>query len=92
MLKNSMNIWSLPMSSKSSPFIYHSLEEAAEKGIYSAYFYLGFMYYTGFYVKKDTEKAIDCYIKGASKNNAFCYFELSRLYSEGKEVEKDPRL
>lgn len=50
------------------------------------------MYLEGVYVKKDAEKALDCYIKGAAKNNAYCFFELSRLYSEGEIVDKDQRL
>lgn len=70
----------------------YSLNNAAEKGVYSAYFYLGLIYLEGIHVKKNAEKAIDCYIKGAAKNNAYCYFELSRIYGEGEHVEHDPRL
>jgi len=29
---------------------------------------------------------------GAAKNNAYCYFELSRLYGEGELVDRDERL
>jgi TPR repeat protein len=43
------------------------------------------MYLEGIFVKKDHVKALDCYIKGAAKNNAYCYFELSRIYGEGGE-------
>jgi TPR repeat protein len=42
--------------------------------------------------KPDPEAALDFYIKGAAKNNAYCYFELSRLYGEGEIVRKDERL
>lgn len=42
--------------------------------------------------KKDPERALDLYIKGASKNNAYCYFELSRMYGEGEIVAKDEKL
>ena len=35
---------------------------------------------------------MDFYIKGAARNNAFCYFELSRIYSEGIIIPKDERL
>lgn len=41
------------------------------------------IYYEGIYVKINQEKALEHYIRGAAKNNAFCYFELSRIYSEG---------
>ncbi len=64
-----------------------SLINATSKGVYSAYFYLGLMYIEGIYVKKDTEEALNCYIKGASRNNAYCFFELSRIYGEGLIVE-----
>ena len=50
------------------------------------------IYLEGIYVKTDSERAIDHYIKGAAKNNAFCFFELSRIYREGLLVEKDTYL
>jgi len=62
------------------------LTTAATKGVSSAYFYLGMIYLEGVFVKPDPEKALDCYIRGAAKNNAYCFFELSRIYSEG-EIE-----
>ena len=62
--------------------------------MHSAFFYLGLIYLEGLHPvnKKDPEKAIDLYTKGASKNNAYCYFELSRIYGEGEFVPKDERL
>jgi TPR repeat protein len=42
--------------------------------------------------KKDPEGALDFYVKGAAKNNAYCYFELSRLYGEGEFVPRDEKL
>lgn len=50
------------------------------------------MHLDGIHVPKDQNKAFDCYVKGAAKNNAYCFFELSRLYAEGKIVEKDKKL
>lgn len=38
------------------------------------------------------ERAIDLYVKGAAKNNAFCFFELSRIYSGEEGEERDPYL
>lgn len=72
----------------------YSLIQAAAKGIYSAFFYLGIMFMEGLYpVKgKDPVKAMQLYIKGAAKNNAFCYFELARIYGEGVIVPKDEKL
>jgi len=58
-------------------------EKAAAKGVNSAYFYLGMIYLDGKYEKVDHEKALDYYIKGAAKNNAYCFFELSRLHASG---------
>ena len=60
--------------------------------MYSAYFYLGLMHLECIYVKKDAHKAFDLYIKGAAKNNAYCFFELSRIYAEGEIADKDPKL
>jgi len=59
---------------------------AASKGINSAHFYLGMIYYEGQFVEQDFDRAFDHYIQGAAKNNAFCFFELSRLYSEGEVI------
>lgn len=60
-----------------------NLEQAASKGVSSAYFYLGMLYLGDEYVHRDIEKALDCYVRGAAKNNAYCFFELSRIYDEG---------
>jgi TPR repeat protein len=53
--------------------------------VYSAYFYLGIMHMEGLYPVKTSDplRAMQLYIKGAAKNNAFCYFELARIYGEG---------
>ena len=71
----------------------YSLTKAAEKGIHSAYFYLGLMNLEGLYPirQKDPQTALD-YIKGAARNNAYCYFELSRIYGEGDIVKRDEKL
>ena len=50
------------------------------------------IYYEGIYIKKNTEKALDHYIKGAAQNNAFCFFELARIYAEGEIESKNPGL
>ena len=50
------------------------------------------MHLEGIYVTKDFNKAIDCYIRGAAKNNAYCYFELSRIHGEGEVIERNPKL
>ena len=63
---------------------------SAEKGVHSANFYLGMIYLEGVYVERDVERGIDFYVRGAAKNNAFCFFELSRIYSgESSEEERD---
>lgn len=84
----------LMISKTKEEVISFSLIQAAAKGIYSAYFYLGIMFMEGLYpVKgKDPVKAMQLYVKGAAKNNAFCFFELARIYGEGVIVPKDERL
>jgi len=46
----------------------------------------------GVLAKKDVETGIELMVKGAAKNNAYCYYYLSMLYNEGTIVEKNPRL
>ena len=46
----------------------------------------------GKFLKPNAERAVEYYVRGAAKNNAFCYFELSRLYSEGEIFDKDSYL
>ena len=52
------------------------------------------MHLEGLYPVKgrDPERALDYYVKGAARNNAYCYFELSRIYGEGEIVKKDEKL
>jgi TPR repeat protein len=61
------------------------LQRAAKLGVNSAYFYLGLINLEGEYLPVDYDKAMHNYIRGAAKNNAYCFFELSRLYQEGVE-------
>lgn len=65
---------------------------AAHQGVHNAHFYLGMIYYEGTYVQHDPDIALDHYIRGAAKNNAFCYFELSRIYGEGIIAPRNPAL
>ena len=67
-------------------------QTATKHKINSAHFYLGMIHYEGIYVKKNTEKALDHYIRGAAQNNAFCFFELARIYGEGDIEPKNPGL
>ena len=71
---------------------YTYLIKAADKGVGASYYYLGTMYEEGIYATKDGEAAVDCYISGAAKNNAYCFYKLSILHGEGRIVEKDPYL
>ena len=50
------------------------------------------IYLEGVFVKPDADKAIDYYVRGAAKNNAFCFFELHRIHREGELVEADSYL
>ena len=56
-------------------------EFAAKKGVSSAMFYLGMINLEGRFVAKDAVAAHSYFIEGAARNNAYCYFELSRIYS-----------
>ena len=67
---------------------YDQLYFAANKGVSSAWFWLGNVYMDGTWVTQDPDRAIECYVKGAAKNNAYCFFELSRHYREGVIVEQ----
>ena len=71
--------------------VYKYLNVAKNKGINSAFFYLGMIHLEGIYVDRDVEKAFDLYVEGAARNNAYCFFELSRIYGEGEgHIEPDP--
>lgn len=72
---------------------YRYLINAKKSGINSAFFYLGMIHLEGIYVERDVEKAFDFYVEGAAKNNAYCFFELSRIYGEGEgHIKPDPYL
>lgn len=57
--------------------VIENFETAAAKGVSSAYFYLGMIYHEGIFVDQDIDKAVDCYVRGAAKNNAVCFYALS---------------
>lgn len=43
-------------------------------------FYLGMIHLEGRFVPGDVELAFNYFVEGASRNNAYCYYELSRIY------------
>lgn len=49
-------------------------------------FYLGMINLEGRFVPKDAIAAHLYFIEGAARNNAYCYFELSRIYSGEDET------
>ena len=54
-------------------------------------FYLGMIHLEGKYVAKDPETALTFFIEGAARNNAYCYYELSRIYgSEDNIIDEMP--
>jgi TPR repeat protein len=55
-------------------------EHAAKQGVSSAMFYLGMIHLEGRFVPGDVKLAFDYFVEGASRNNAYCYYELSRIY------------
>ena len=71
---------------------YYSLEKAAKNGVFSANFYLGEIELAGSIGHPNSEKAIDFFIRGAAKNDPYCFLVLSKIYAEGILVEKDTRL
>ena len=58
----------------------------------TAHFYLGLIYHEGAMVKQDPQRAIDHYVKGAAKNNAWCYFALHDIYSRDEFVPYNEQL
>jgi TPR repeat protein len=68
------------------------LHDAAKKRVFSSFFYLGLMRMEGFFCKKDPRKAVEYFTMGAAKNNAYCFFELSRIFGEGKYIPQDIKL
>ena len=60
---------------------YDYLVESVKKGVHSAYFFLGIMAIEGIYVEKNVDVGIEYLVKGASKNNAYCFYYLSMLYN-----------
>ncbi len=71
---------------------HYSLEKAAKNGVLSANFYLGEIELAGSIGYPNSEKAIDFFIRGAAKNDPYCFLVLSKIYAEGILVEKDTRL
>lgn len=60
---------------------------AARAGYSSAYFFLGKMHSDSNFktVPNDPEYVYECYVRGASKYNAYCYFELANIHKTGTE-------
>ena len=43
-------------------------------------------------MKREVELGIDYLVQGAAMNNAYCFYYLAMLYSEGKHIEKNQKL
>lgn len=52
-------------------------------------FYLGMIHLEGRFVQRDPEAALNFFIEGAARNNAYCYYELSRIYGGEDDIIKD---
>lgn len=59
---------------------YECCTEAAQQGIYEAYYYLGVMNYKGLYTKPNNKKAFYYFCKGASYSHALSFYELYNMY------------
>jgi TPR repeat protein len=46
----------------------------------------------GVVAKKDVDGGVENFIKGAAKNNAYCYYYLSMLHHEGQLIQRNPKL
>ncbi len=62
-------------------------QKAAEKGISSAQFYIGYYYASGYAVKKDEKLAFKWYTKAAEKNNSAALNNLAICYEYGRGTE-----
>jgi len=49
-------------------------------------FYLGMIHLEGRFVSRDAPLAFQYFIEGAARNNAYCFFELSRLYADEEQI------
>lgn len=49
-------------------------------------FYLGMIHLEGRFVPRDAQLAFNYFVEGAARNNAYCYYELSRIYSNEEGV------
>ena len=49
-------------------------------------FYLGMINLEGHFVEQDAQAGFTYFIEGAARNNAYCYFELSRIYGDEGDI------
>jgi hypothetical protein len=66
-----------------------TLRDAEEKGYAKAQNLLGHLYYTGSFVKRDYDKAVELFRKSAEQGNVFAQNNLGICYEEGHGVVKD---
>lgn len=61
---------------------------AATSGFSSAYFFLGKMHTHEIFpsISPSPEHVYQCYVAGAAKHNAYCYFELASIHEKGTEL------
>ncbi|ANB51117.1 putative sel1-like repeat-containing protein [Powai lake megavirus] len=69
--------------------LFESVKMTAKTGDSMAQYNLGEMYYQGFGVKKNIQKAIKWIIKSADQNNKYGLINLARFYEDGNGVLLD---
>ncbi len=61
---------------------------AAKAGYSSAYFFLGKMHTDEMFpsIEANANLVYECYVNGAAKHNAYCYFELASIHGSGTDL------
>ncbi|MBR1586272.1 MAG: sel1 repeat family protein [Clostridia bacterium] len=72
-----------------SELAYLYLTKAAEAGQREAFFYLGYMYAKGLYVRLDYQEAMAQYKKGADRGSTSAMNNIGHLYENGLGVAQD---
>ena len=66
--------------------LYTALEKQKEP---VSYYYLGFLYFRGYGVKQNTQKAFDYYLEAATREVPVAQFEVALMLENGEGCEKN---
>ncbi|GEM_PF-222583 len=72
-----------------TPQSFYTMKTEAKEGDAEAQYNLGLAYFKGKGVTKDITKAIECWRKAAEQDFSWAHYMLGKIYSEGKDVERN---